>query len=150
MNRGVRGFTCEFQHESSIKSFFQSIAELYQGKKFVNSVESFVSIDNRITRLPSSFDSDYFFKMADSNFWAERFVLHIYSAKMPQEDLHTYTDYLNSTCEAIILLYDVCFLEVYMKDPDLLNILLKNAKNLDDGSVTEKTDEDDPRLGMYV
>lgn len=65
-------------------------------------------------------------------------------------ELNVYEDFLNSTCEIIILIYDVRFVEIYVKDKSLIMKFIENMEKCGCTQITIKTDKDDTRTRLSV
>lgn len=74
----------------------------------------------------------------------------IYPTHTAKNDINTYEDFLNSDCEIIFLLYDVDYVEIYVKSEAHLLQFIKNADAIGCPSITIKTDLNDGRTRMSV
>lgn len=75
--------------------------------------------------------------------------IRTYPRKSKISIIDNYEDFVQSECELIILIYDVGEFEIYFKENELKEQILKNIKELKI-DYTEKTPENDGRTEMYV
>lgn len=148
MLNNIIGFQSELEKESDIRDFFAFIASLLGSKMYVHSNHSFV-VSEIGNHLPSSFTAQYFYEMSQPSFWTESCSLYLYSSEYPFEEIETYSDFVDSKCEIILLLYDVCYLEVYCKDPTLLRIFMDRIKS-NGAIVEEKIEGKDSRTTLQL
>lgn len=67
-----------------------------------------------------------------------------------QQDIETYTDYLQSDCQMIILCTDSVFIDFYCKDNEILDKVHKNSLDNNFEQVYAITKENDTRTRMSV
>jgi len=73
----------------------------------------------------------------------------LYPKSAKETIINTYDDFIKSPCELIVLFYDNCYIEFYIKPENLWEIIIKNLqeKNI---KYRVKTRENDTRTKMYV
>lgn len=75
----------------------------------------------------------------------EELSLHFFPLDAQPRELRDYSDYMESSCVCSILYYDCCFLEIYVKDTALLQMLKRNISGMHPISLTYKTNLNDDR-----
>jgi hypothetical protein len=65
-------------------------------------------------------------------------------------DIQSYEEFLNSSCQLILLVIDSSYIAIYCKDQDQLEGLFNNAINLGFDKVNYITDENDFRTKLSV
>jgi len=81
---------------------------------------------------------------------AERLVLHLYPIGKSPEIIDTYSDFLKSRCEMILLIYDCYYAEIYCKNILWLNTIFDTLQKDPQVSVHKKFESTDTRTTMYV
>ena len=104
--------------------------------------------DNGIVRFPSSFSIQYFSLMR--NLKRSICTLHctLFPCECEAETIRTYSAFLESSCEMIILYYD-WELEIYCKHIDWIENIKKNVDRINGAIISEKTIINDERKEMY-
>lgn len=75
----------------------------------------------------------------------EELSLHFFPCDAQPRALWDYSDYMESSCVCSILYYDCGFLEIYVKDTELLQMLKRNTSAMHPISLTYKTNLNDDR-----
>ncbi len=75
--------------------------------------------------------------------------LQAYFTKENIKNIDTYSDFLCSSCQMIFLLYDCEFIEIYIKDQNLIRSVYSNAKKFFK-NVSYITDANDERNCMNI
>lgn len=82
--------------------------------------------------------------------WILQLVLQVFPKNVEITPIDYYEDFAKSECKMVLLVCDVTYIEVYVKDPVWLSQLLDNAKQFSGGSLEIKTDLNDARTRMWV
>lgn len=110
-----------------------------------------VESQNEVWSIPENkefFDKEYY---DGSSFYEQiklpHFVvflkLQAYSKDEEYTDIHTYDEFLRSSCSMLVLIYDCEFVEIFSKSETLTEVLLDNAYKkgfLDVGLITDEND----------
>ena len=75
--------------------------------------------------------------------WIHNLVLYLYPNSAIASAIRTYKEFLDSDCELVLLVYDMSYVEIYVKDSYLLEQLLNNVAQMPIVKldiITEKTD----------
>lgn len=104
--------------------------------------------DNGIVGFPSSFSVNYFSSIRN----LKRSICTLHCTLFPcgyeAETISTYKDFLDSSCEMIILYYD-WEMEIYCKHLNWIDTMKKNANKTIGTIISEKTIMNDERKEMY-
>ena len=100
--------------------------------------------------LPKEFSGGYFRELVNISFVSERLVLHVYTKAEEYREIDTYSDFVNSNCEMVMLLYDFCYFEIYCKNQCLTKKLMHIAEGIAGTIVEEKYEDTDGRTVLYV
>ena len=73
-----------------------------------------------------------------------------FTSKESITPIGTYSDFIDSDCQLIILIADAVYIDIYAKDKELLKQIKKNAQKLNCTEITDITDENDERHKMYI
>lgn len=78
------------------------------------------------------FDSVYyngkdFLETIKSNHFIVFIKLQAYLTKTALFNIQTFDDFINSTCQLVLLIHDCNFVEVYAKDQDIISSIYNNA-----------------------
>ena len=65
-------------------------------------------------------------------------------------DIRTYDEFLNSDCQILFLIYDCEWVEIYIKDKCVTDLLYKNAIDKGFKDILYITDENDRRTRMEI
>ncbi len=65
-------------------------------------------------------------------------------------DIKTYDEFLNSDCQILFLIYDCEWVEIYIKDKSVTDLLYKNAIDKGFKDILYITDENDRRTRMEI
>ncbi len=74
--------------------------------------------------------------------------LQAYVSQDPDDEIHTYIEFVDSSCQILFLLYDCEFVEIYMKNADSSRRLYENAVLQGFRNVEFITDNNDLREKM--
>lgn len=143
------GFECVFSKANDVLLFFNSF-NLKLNRYYFYTVDAAVYSYNKRLDVPRKFLCSYFQELVQSCFWGEGLVLHLYPESAEFQKIDNYDDFLNSECQMIILLYDVCYLEIYCKNQEWLQILMQKAIDIPGACVEGKSKDTDSRTMMYV
>jgi hypothetical protein len=83
------------------------------------------------------------------NYYVLFLNLQVYQKKSNFSKIESYNDFINSSCELIILFSDNSFIEIYFKSDYLKNIIIKNLDSMQI-EYTVKTIENDSRKTMIL
>ena len=107
-------------------------------------------------------DNDNYWVSADMNgdelrraFWNMEYLvilitIQAYPKGSKTQKIVTYEDFMNSSCEIILLISDCTLIEIYSKDKNLILQFIENAEQCGCTEITIKTDKDDSRTRMSV
>lgn len=84
------------------------------------------------------------------NSWIHNLVLYLYPSSATASAIRTYKDLLDSDCELVLLVYDMSYVEIYVKDSDLLKQLLNNVAQMPVVNLDIKTDQTDLRSEFFI
>ena len=73
-----------------------------------------------------------------------------FTSKESITSIDTYSDFVDSDCQLIILIADAIYIDIYAKDKETLEQIKKNALELNCTEITDITDENDERYKMYI
>ena len=76
--------------------------------------------------------------------------LQAYPIGARTRNIMVYEDFLNSSCEIIILIADVTFVEIYVKEREMMCCFIKNAERSGCTNISIKTDLNDGRTKLSV
>ena len=94
---------------------------------------------------------DEFEKMISKESYYVYFVnIHAYNKGKAKMQIINYTDFINSNCELVILISDGWLIEIYSKDIDKLNRIIKNANEIKVEEIIMKTKDNDERRELFV
>lgn len=65
-------------------------------------------------------------------------------------DIRTYDEFVSSDCQILFLIYDCEWVEIYIKDISVTDLLFQNAIGKGFADVLYITDENDKRTGMEI
>ncbi|MEQ2441818.1 DUF2691 family protein [Solibaculum intestinale] len=91
-----------------------------------------------------------FRKTVDTNSYLVIFAnIQGYFSLENHKDLETYQDFLNSTCQIVILICDTIYVEIYAKDRKIIEKIKFNAEYYGFEEVEYITDENDGRTSLH-
>ena len=101
LKTSIRGIECEFDNIERLLDYlcFYVVDSIYTSAK-----KSFV--------MPRHFLPEYLSVIQKSHAVFDCLVLHIYPIGKAEEEIETYEDFLRSSCEMIVLIYDGYFMDV--------------------------------------
>ena len=143
------GFECLFRSDSDVLNFLH-FSNLSLDEHYFYVADSSLVFPHTHIDIPHTISPGEFSSLVDKTFWAERLVLHLYSQGDLPIQIDNYDDFLKSNCVMIILVYDVCYLEIYCKNPTWLQQLMYTARNIPAAQVDEKFVDTDTRTSMCV
>lgn len=85
-----------------------------------------------------------------TKYYIQHMMLEIIPNNSIIKNITTYEDFVKSQCELLLLIYDVAYGEIYVKNKDWLFKLLDNIEKMKVKELCIKTDESDMRTAMYV
>ena len=148
-NNSFCGFECVFEKKSDVWTFLKLFNIVLDDYYFSVVDESVFSNRIRI-EICKEFKVNYFEELIQKKFVSECLVLHLYPEGIQPEEINSYHDFLESTCEMIILLYDFVYLEIYCKNQIWLRNLMCEAISISGAVVEAKYENTDTRTIMYV
>lgn len=74
--------------------------------------------------------------------------LQIYPQDANRAEIKTYDDFVNSNCKLVLLISDVKYIDIYVKDARTLLQLKENAESLSPDNLVILTSENDYRYNM--
>jgi hypothetical protein len=101
------------------------------------------------------FDTDYysgkdFSLLIQKNHYIVFLKLQAYNSTHEFNEIHTYEEFLKSSCQLIVLIYDCEFVEIFAKNAMLIENLFENALRKKFLNVTQITDFNDSRTAMDI
>lgn len=96
------------------------------------------------------YTGDCFFKQISMPHFIIFLKLQAYANEEKFEDIHTYEDFLRSNCILLLLIYDCENVEVFTKDDNLTETIMKNAQRNGFLEIELITCENDGRVKMDV
>ena len=84
------------------------------------------------------------------NSWIHNLILFLYPNSATASAIRTYKELLDSDCELVLLVYDMSYVEIYVKNSDLLEQLLNNVAQMPVVKLDIKTDQTDLRSEFYI
>lgn len=96
------------------------------------------------------YDGQSFIKQIQNEHFVVFLKLQAYLALDNFQNLSTYDDFLNSTCQIILLVNDCQYVEIYSKDVTIVESIYERALVLDYSNVEFITDENDERTKMDI
>ena len=76
--------------------------------------------------------------------------LQAYSEEEPYADIHTYDEFIKSSCLLLVLIYDCESVEIFSKVERITRSLFDNARRKGFSETTLITDENDGRTKMDI
>ena len=76
--------------------------------------------------------------------------LQAYSKEEPYADIHTYDEFIKSSCLLLVLIYDCESVEIFSKDERITRSLFDNARRKGFSEAALITDENDGRTKMDI
>lgn len=76
--------------------------------------------------------------------------LQAYSEEEPYADIHTYDEFIKSSCLLLVLIYDCESVEIFSKDERITRSLFDNARRKGFSETALITDENDGRTKMDI
>lgn len=143
------GIECEFLSSSDVWILLASI-DFAGDSHYFSLVDASIYHNGRRIAIPNQIDSDLFRYACQQSLVAERLVLHVYPVDTIPKEIDTYSDFLQTSCAMIILIYDCCFLEIYCKNQTWIEVLWNNARKIPGAVITKKYPDSDSRTIMYV
>lgn len=130
------------------------INDLLNGIKFneykINILENEVMSEDIQNRFLNKYEILDMIKGKDKSKYYILFInLQIFSGEEKNTEIRTYKDFLDSSCEFILLINDGSFVEMYFKNNKIKNIILNNLKDMNIDYIV-KTKENDNRYIMSV
>lgn len=149
LKTSIRGIECEFDNIERLLDYL-CFKEICLEQVYFYVVDSIYTSAKKSFVMPRHFLPEYLSVIQKSHAVFDCLVLHIYPIGKAEEEIETYEDFLRSSCEMIVLIYDGYFMEIYSKKQTWLYSLLKTAKNTTGISVRKKTESSDTRTEMFV
>lgn len=82
--------------------------------------------------------------------WIHNLVLYLYPNNATANAIRTYQEFLDSDCELVLLVCDMSYVEIYVKDADLLEQLLSNIAQMPIVKLDIKTEQTDLRSEFFI
>lgn len=145
------GIECEYisSYERILYDLLKNIKYDEYDWRFVQQ-EIYFDVDKnrKVPYILSGVDFEKMIKSEDK-YYCFFVNLQAYPSHQEQAEIKTYSDFVKSKCELIVLLSDNSFIEVYAKSSFLLQQIIDNieSKNI---SYQIKTIDNDGRTSMYV
>lgn len=96
-------------------------------------------------------EGDELRRIIDSNTYYAIFAeLKAFPKTSTITEIDTYEDFVSSDCEVIVLLVDCVYVEMYIKNQEVLETMYKHAKQMNYTRVEYIDDKNDGRTRMYV
>lgn len=148
MNQKVRGIECSLYNGKFMEVLFH-LSTKYNFfyipwcKKF----------DNKKMLLPKATSISYVTanglrQIAKQSIW--ELVLHIYPEGAIINEINTYTDFIESSCECCLIFYDCGMLDLYIKDPILFEDMWEKLELLQASDLSVITELNDTRTMLHV
>lgn len=144
----MRGIECIFQNITDVLTCLQIIKNVFE-KCYFRVVDHAVYLEGKRKILPERIDCHNFNNLTDSPYVYERLVLNVFLPNSAFVPVTNYSDFLNSTCRAVILIYDAVYVEVYVKEQADLETVYMEMKRKGNVSITLKN-HSDSREEFYV
>ncbi len=149
----LRGFELVLKQGDSL-----NIASLFYGidleRENIRVVESEIIVKNRVIRNDNNEEKRVVsaIKNQTENIKTliHKLVAQFYPDGALPSAINTYYGFLRSDCDLVLLVYDMNYVEVYVKQWTWLCQLLKNAAQLPIVEFNIKTEQTDPRSDFYV
>ena len=143
------GVECSVDDQNSMNALFK-----FEGIDFVNFyfdvVDAMLFSKGQIVSVPDRLQADEFEKLFEDDPYFPCLNLRVYPVCTDPQKIDTYDDYINSLCEMIVLVYDTAYVEIYTKNKNWLDTLIRNANKLQGVHLELKTAGTDGREAMYV
>lgn len=137
-----------------IDCVFQSYKDVWEILKFngidFEEYQFSVIFENMINNLPENFAPEYFKELISKCEIFNFALFHLYLPNDKKECIVTLKDFFSSNCEMIVLISDTCYVEIYCKKRDWLEIIYKNAVNIPKSIVEIKTTDNDSRTDLFI
>ncbi len=144
------GIRIEFSTLTDIWTFFAS-SKLAFEKCYFHVEDAAIYSNGKRMAIPLKFTQEYFEKLIQYSFVAERLVLHMYPDNTMPSVIDDYKDFQKSHCEMVILMYDCNFVEIYCKDQSLIQSFITLCNNsIPAAVIQEKYEGTDLRTVFYV
>lgn len=150
----IRGLELRL-HRSELNAVYRLFSNIAISNTDIYACEEEIIINNQGNYyFPNKVSGNQFLSIINrsnyNNLYTISINTQIYPANATKSDINTYEDFLNSDCEIIFLLYDVDYVEIYVKSEAHLLQFIKNADAIGCPSITIKTDLNDGRTRMSV
>lgn len=150
----IRGLELRL-HRSELNAVYHLLSNISISNTDIYVCEEEIIIDDKANYyFPNKVSGNQFLSIINrsnyNNLYTISINTQIYPANATKNDINTYEDFLNSDCEIIFLLYDVDYVEIYVKSEAHLLQFIKNADAIGCPSITIKTDLNDGRTRMSV
>ena len=107
--------------------------------------------DNDNYQIPKKLNGnemeDFFFL---SNYLTISVNIQAYPVDKQKVKLENYTDFLTSSCEINLLIFDLCHTEIYVKNQQHFLTFIKNAEECGCTDIMVKTDQGDTRTKLSI
>ena len=146
MKDAIRGIECQLE-DSAINGLLFFLAK--EPCEFF--VPWYSAIYNNGMILPSDtknfvVDSDDIAVMMNHTIW--EMVLHLYPPGAQIAQIETYEDFVKSSCICCLIYYDCGFLDIYVKDPQLLERIREQLISLNATDMVTIRDSNDGRTHL--
>jgi len=142
----------EFQNQ---EAYGKILDDLFRGIPFEKYdwyiYEDEIHGDSLCKELPQKVNGEQFQQaIRDSEYMVNFINVQVYPKGAKISKLEVYEDFVNSECEIVFLIADVYYMDIYVKDKELLSIFIENAKRCNSENIIIKTDDNDDRTALSV
>ncbi len=136
---GIKNFLkCLFKNVDMSKySFYLSEDEVYDNE----------NIDFNGSRIENI--SNDFSQFLNKDYLIIFLIIQVYLKNEKNATINSYEDFLNSDCQLMVLITDVSYVEIYFKNDELKNQIIKSVEDLNI-EYSIKTIDSDGRYTMHV
>ena len=147
------GIECRFATDEDVWKVL-TFQNLDLSERCFEVIESFAFLTGtgsgtKMLSLPRQL-SPSFFEAEHEGIFIDSLVMHLYKQDALPQKIDTYTEYVESGAEMIILLYDGVSFEVYCKNRKWLETLWRNLCQMEGVKAYKKYEDTDTRTAMYV
>ena len=143
------GIECSFLDIDSLLVYLKFKNTVFENY-YVFIADQAVYLHGKRIQLPCFIELKTFAELMELPYVFERLILQFYPRREACKPLHSFSDFDNSSCEIVILVFDAVNLEAYAKDSKIIQTLYFNALQIGCYNLAYKTKDSDSREGIYV
>lgn len=148
MDESIRGIACSIDN-GSVDELLLLLAE--ESCEFYASW--YMGADNKHTILPATaqnlhLSSAALKDLAKNSIW--ELVLQLYPIGYNYKAIETYLDFQRSLCQCCLIYYDCGFMEVYIKNPALFELIYNKLQQIQAKDIKFITSSNDKRTCLHL